>query len=681
MKRRAARLLAALSLALFFASASAAHAQNAITPEDGAATLGATREEIEAVEHVDAGRHVRARELAEKILARDPKSFAGHLVLGMVQHYGEANLPAALFHLSRSRALFEERFGVEPGPNTPHRWHMALLKELASVQGDMEQHEVKLGLIDRYNELYEPPIIAERAWPLMKLKRFAEARLAAELGLASDRPGQRVIALNALCAIEFEAGNDGASYDACKRAVDDAGSRGGLVSAVDLTNLAEASRSIFKLDEAERIALDATSALPSWYGNPWMELGELYVRQGRFAEALAALRKVPEYRMQRPPHVRDADRGETRRVIASFLLVMGKADEAFDVTGRAIAAPDRRAHNSRDPAQDESVIALLDRAARNTSAELALEAAAVAPWYARPLGWLRALARSFEARRSAARVAKLLDDDARLSGMFRIGQASAAIVPPWLVGELVHVLGPGVAQAASERAAARDKRPGARAYYDAVSAEVLWSRGEPLEAITVAERSLQALGPGEALLSARVHAIAADAARQRGLWERARVHYDGAFQRDPGVLRRLGLPVAVRVRTEGALGEDVADMLERSPRFTSSEDGLVLSVRADAASAQVCLASGEGQMIACAEVDAAKTAARAPVASAPPAAQAAARAGSSAAEPVLPWPERAAAEALRQLFAPRIDLSQTDITSLDGQNLSGRDDALRGVLE
>jgi hypothetical protein len=138
------------------------------------------------------------------------------------------------------------------------------------------------------------------------------------------------------------------------------------------------------------------------------------------------------------------------------------------------------------------------------------------------------------------------------------------------------------------------------------------------------------------------------------------------------------------VRTEGTLGGDVADMLERSPRFVSSEDGLVLTVRADYATAQACLASGEGQMIACAEVDAAKTAARRPVASAPPAAQAAGQAAaatSSTAEPVPPWPERAAAEVLRQLFAPRIDLSQTDITSLDGQNLSGRDDALRGVLE
>lgn len=650
--------------------ASSAGAQTLIDPEEAEENPGVTAEEMEAFNDADAGRHVRARELAEKIIAKDPKSFAGHFVMGLVQHYGEANLPASLYHLTLARKLYEERFGTEPSNEQPWRWHAGLLKELAGVYGDLEKHEEKLALIARYNELYEPHLIAERAWPLMKLGKYKEARMAAELGMSSDRTGQRVVALNALCAIEFEAGNDGASYDACRRAVDDAGSRGGLVSAVDLTNFAEASRSLFKLDEAEKIALEATTALPSWYGNPWMELGELYVREGRFAEALAALRKMPEYRMQRPPHVRDVDRGETRRVLASFLLVMGRGDEAAEVTGRAIAAPDRRAHNSRDPAQDETVIALLDRAARLTQAEMALEEAAVLPWYARPKQWLLALGHTLEARRSGARIAKLLDEDARLGGMFRIGQASAAIMPPWLVGELVHVLGPGVAKAASERAGKHDKRPGASAYYDAVAAEVAWASDNDVEAIAIAERAIAALGPGEVLLAARLHAIAADAARRSEHWERASVHYDAAFQRDPGILRRLGLPVAVRVRTEGPYGAEVADMLERSPRFERSESGLTLTVQVDRANAHICLVSAQGQMISCADVDAVESA----KAAASPAGK-----DDKAAEPP-PWSEHVAREALRQLFAPRVDLSQTDIHSLDGQNLSGRD-ALRSVLE
>jgi len=241
-------------------------------------------------------------------------------------------------------------------------------------------------------------------------------------------------------------------------------------------------------------------------------------------------------------------------------------------------------------------------------------------------------------------------------------------MPPWIVGDLVPVLGPGVAKAASQRAGRADKRPGAAAYYDSIAADVAWSTGEDLEAIATAERAIAALGPGEVLLSARMHAIAADAARRSERWDRASVHYDAAFQRDPGVLRRLGLPVAVRVRTEGEIGGEVADMLERSPRFVRSDSGLTLTVQADRASARVCLASTQGQMISCAEVDAVQ------------AAKEAGKEPDGKPKPLPPWPEHVAREALRQLFSPRVDLSQTDINSLDGQNLSGRD-ALRSVLE
>jgi tetratricopeptide (TPR) repeat protein len=387
-----------------------------------------------------------------------------------------------------------------------------------------------------------------------------------------------------------------------------------------------------------------------------MELGELYVRQGRFGEALSALRKVPEYRMQRPPHVREADRGETRRVLAGFLLVMGKAAEAAEVTGRAIAAPDRRAHNSRDPAQDESVIALLDRAAHRTQMELELEHAATLPFWERPLAWLRALRSFLDGRRSAARIEKLLDRDERLAGLFRIGQSSAAIMPPWVVGELVTVVGAGPARAAVARARSTDEREGAGAYYDAFATEVAWAQGEDTEALRLAQRSLERLGQGEVLLAARVHALAADAARRLGKLDQAQSHYDSAFQRDPGVLRRLGLPVAIRVRVSGALGAEIADMLEAMPRFEHGDSGLLLEVQADRASARACLISSRGQSLTCGEVD-----------------------GKSAPadEPYAPY---AARELVQQLFAPRVDLSQTDINSLDGQNLSGRD-ALRQVLE
>jgi tetratricopeptide (TPR) repeat protein len=646
-------LLAAISCSL-----PQAHAQVDLDPAELDNSYAAAPEEREAWLFAEAGRHIRAREMADAILKKHPDSFVANLVIGYVDHYAEADFPRALFHLERALALFEAKYGETPDPSKPWRWHATLLKELANVHGTLEHYSERLAFIARFNMLYEPDMIADRAWPLMKLGRYKEARAAAEQGLAMvERPSQRAIALNALCAIEFEAGNDGASYVACKRAVDEGRSGGLEVTAVDLTNFAESSRSLFKLDEAERIGLEATELDVSWYGNPWVELAELYTREGRFAEALSALKRVPQYRAARPPHVRDADRNETRRAIASFLLVTSRADDAIAVTDRAVVLPDRRAHNSRDPAQDRVVVALLDRRAKLLAAEQRREAACSEPFYKRPLAWLSALYLRLRAVPDKALVERLLRDEARLTGIFRIGTAASAIMPPWLAGELVDVLGAGVVHETLQKARARDERAGASAYYDAFEAEVALRAGDEAKAIELGTRAVNGLAPGELLLKARTLAIEAEAASRLGRQDEAVQHYEEAFLADPGVFRRLELSIPVRFEVRGdAAAEDIASRLSGSPRLREDDRGILLRIEANRAGGSACLIGRDHSEIACGRADA----------------KAIDDADALAARVVSDFHDKA--------FAPRIDMGQSDINSLDGTNLV-RDDALKTLFD
>ena len=618
----------------------------------------ATPEEREAWLFAEAGRHIKAREMADAILKKHPDSFVAHMVIGYVNHYAEADFPRALFYLERALALFEQRYGDSPDLSRPWRWHANLLKELANVHGTLEHYSERLAFIAKFNLLYEPDMIADRAWPLMKLGRYKEAREAAASGLAmAERPSQRAIALNALCAIEFEAGNDGASYIACKRAVDEGRSGGLDVTAVDLTNFAESSRSLFKLDEAERIGLEASELEVSWYGNPWVELAELYTREGRYAEALGALKRVPQYRAQRPPHVRDADRNETRRAIASCLLVTSRAEDAIAVTDRALVLPDRRAHNSRDPAQDRVVIALLDRRAKRLLAEQRLEAASALPFYERPKAWLSALYLRVRALPAKALVERLLRDDGRLSGIFRIGTAASAILPPWLAGELVDVLGAGVVHEVLSNARARDERTGASAYYDAFDAEVALSAGEEERALTLAQRSAAQLAPGELLLRARTLAIGAEAARRLGKGTTATEFYEEAFLADPGVFRRLELEVPVRFEARGdRVAELAVSRLSGSPLLDEADGGLILRVQADRSQGSACLIGHDKSEIACG------------------------RASAKAVDDADVLAKKLVDDFHEKAFAPRIDMGQSDINSLDGTNLV-RDDALKTLFD
>jgi len=614
-------------------------------------------DELRAWQLVRAKKLVEAREAGAEIIAERPESALGHFVLAHAYHYGEANFPRALHHAERAIELFEQEHGEFP-PATVSLWHRRMLFEVAQAHADLDHYRDQLAWFDRFDELYDPDTAAARAWPLMKLRRFDAARQAAGEGLETGQDYQVEIALNALCAIEFEAGDDDASYAACRRALQHAKASPGGANAVDLTNFAEAARAAFRLDEAERTLLEATAASPAWYGNPWLELGELYTRGGRFAEALQALQKVPPYRAARPPHVQDSDRNESRRALASFFLAVGRFSDARGITEKALVMPDRRSHNSRDPFQDRAVVALIDRSAQRGLAAEARETAAALGLWERTKALGEALALDFGGWMSGRQAVQLLADEDRLVGTFQIGTSKAAIVPPWIVGELVEVTGAAVVDEAASLARAADERAPSDAYYDAFQAEAAWRQGDEERALELAERASGALGDGEALLRARVDAIRASALRERDGRSASTAAFERVLQHDPGVLRRLDIALPVRVEaTADSLSEAVRDGVARSPRFDVGDEGLVVSIEPAGAGVRVCLLSTSRAVLGCGEpgtVD--------------PTATEQARA-------------QAALDALhRAAFAPRVDLSQGDIGSLDGSLRTVRDpmDALFG---
>jgi tetratricopeptide (TPR) repeat protein len=656
MRRRPLALLCLLSLVPL--APRAARAQGMVSLQEDLPGFEGSPEELDAFFALVSQRLIRARELAAKLLVKQPSSYIAHYVMGEVEHDAEANFPRAVYHLEQARALFERKYGPKPGEDAPWRWHTRILLSLAFAYGEIEQHEKKLGLLARYNELYEPDRLADRAWPLMKLRKFSEARKAASEGMGTGDPRQREVALNSLCAIEFEAGNDDKSYEACKSAMENARSLGMDLDPADLMNFAEASRSVFKLDEAERIDREAADAATAWYGNPWSELAELYIREARLGEALAALREIPRYRAQRPPHVRESDRNENRRALSAFFVVLGRAEDALRVTQKALVAPDRRGHNSRDKAQDLSVSALLDGSAHRLKAERALEKAAGEGLYQRAKAGLGALAERFEAWTSARRAVRSVGDSTRLSGSFQIGTARAAVMPPWLAGELVQAVGAGPARAAIAVARKQDARSQAGAYYDAFEAEAAFLAGDAGDAERLFARALGALPQAEQLLRARAFALLASLKLQRGDVSGALRDFERTLQIDPSVLRRLGLSLPVRVRAGGdAVSEAFATGLGRSPRFELGDRGFVIEVRADLARGRACLVGASGAELSC---------------------------GSASAQ------TNDAADALarkllddfhERVFAPQVDLSQVDANSLDGTNLRSDGPDLTPLLE
>jgi len=653
--RRAALPLRLLSLVLSCASVWFVSGAVARAEEDPnlRRELGLTGSNLSAIDELAreadqalrARRYVRARELADLMLRADKDSPFGHGTLGIVLHRAEGSLPRALYHMNRSLEEFEARYG--PARFSPVRsWHLMVLQETAQLNGAMGRNEKKLALLDELEEQGDIPVDADRGWPLMRLRRYDQARGSVEQALSNPASSffysQRVTAYNAICAIEGEQQHREMTYLACLRSAELDRQEGGG-DPVAYTNAAIGALAMLKMDEAERLILEGTDKFVSGtVSNPWLDLMILYIGQGRMAEALDAMRRMFEWRNSQPPYMEEQNRAQSQMASALFLLVAGHPFEAARISRRALDRPDRTGYTSSDSEQMESAAALVYTVACRTAAQLRLEEASWSSWT--DALWLHyeAIRLELSAWSAARRAAALLAGDRILVSTIRPYLPGGAEISEWIQLELPQLLGPGVVAAAVEQAREIESLPDAEGYFKAFDAVVAWEHGDLEGTLELVEAALEALPSPEVLITSHLAAIGSQAAWDLGERERAYALLSRAVQVDPGVLRRLDIALPVRFRAGPSAEAQLAlEFLRGSPRLEEGQ-GFLVQTGTDGDSTTACLLGLQGEVVGCAYVSP--------------------RAGEDAEDTA----RRLAAEFHATAFAPRIDLTQADIQSLDG---------------
>ncbi|MEJ7733542.1 MAG: hypothetical protein WKG00_30650 [Polyangiaceae bacterium] len=656
------------------------------TSKGEAATAGSLRgTEVEnlAYELYKDNKLLTARTKAQQALEADPDSILGHFVLGQALHEAEGSLPRAMFHLGQARELFETRWGSQPGPAAPWRFHQELIFATQALAGQMEEYEYQLKLLDFHDALYEPDAIAEHAWALLKLGRFEEARKYAREAIASKPVGgddwQQSLGRNALCAIEGEARQRQASFDACRAALDGAKGRAakdpdsagsdptkGAAVAVHAYNAALSAYAVLRYDEVERLAREGTKRVELTPANPWRLLTRYYTDAGRVTEAVAAVREMHNWRVRQPAGLREQDRAETEMALATLLLVAGEAPTAERLITRALERPDRRGLVSSKPDQAIGASALLRRAVRQLSAEMLAERASFSGTVKR----VRDTADSWRTRASSGpddeRLVAILSDETRLESTFRL-HLSGGIepVPTWLLGDLVSVLGVGVVGVVLEDARAQEQAtPELTPLYDALEAEVALHRGDHARAVALARRALDTLPKAESLLAARAAAVGAIASRRLGDGAGELALLERAMLLEAGVVRRFGLSLPTVLRLvpggEAAVLERAAVLANRSPRLRLGEQGFELLLDGQGSASRACLRSTSGTVLGCAAVKAQE--------------------GESTDDRA----SRLMFDLHATAFSMRVGLTQADLRSLDGANTLADDaqrEQMKGVLQ
>jgi hypothetical protein len=650
-------LVAGLSLPVLVLGQEAQEGQKG-GPADATAWMSAG--EREAVALLDKSKPVTARRAAEQILARDPASIAGHYVLGRVLHEAEGALGRAIYHLGHARELYERRYPPARPDQAPWRFHRELLLSIASLAGEIEEHEYQLEMLRYHDALYRPARPGEQAWPLLKLGRTDEARAAAQKAGAMKDPGQRSLGLNVLCAIERAGHDRAAARKACVAAYQHAAQFDAQLPEVDpehrstlavhAYNAALAARAAFAPDEAEKTALAGTKRLAFTPANPWRFLVGLYVDQGRGGDAASALREMQRWRTRQPPQLRDQDRAETDAQVATVLMLAGRTEPALRLIERAIEFPDRRGLASTTEWQARAAHVLLRAAIARAHREILAEAETIGGGG----GLLDAARRRMRGWADVEVVRGELNDDDRVVDSLRLfGERGITPLPVWLLGDLVDVVGPGAMAVALRIVRERDRAPELQPYWHAIEAEIHLARGRDADALALARRALTDLPRTEALLRARAAAIGAMAAAE--LDDTAREHelLAVAYQLDPSVIRRLGLSLPVRLSGRGSDAQAVLEMLERSPRLEVSDRGFAIDVTSSPGAIRICLRSPEGSELRC-------------VPEQPGLPVPAPTADGKPARPQPVTPTTAVEDFHKHAFAIPLGLTGTDMSSLDG---------------
>ncbi|MDP3273967.1 MAG: hypothetical protein Q8Q09_02150 [Deltaproteobacteria bacterium] len=633
--------------------------------------FGNDADERGAYEDYRNNRLVTARAKAERVLARDEQSIVANFVMGAVLHEAEGLPSRGMHYLARARALYESRFGTtRQASGDLWKLHEEILYATQRLAGELEEHAFRLQILEFHDALYNPQLIAQRALTLMRMGRFVEARARAREAMASTDSDQRVLGQNALCAIETEAGERQSSFDACSAALTAARARPipeGETSprlAVYAYNAAEAAYAMVRHDDVERFALEATHHIEFTPANPWRILTRLYVDAGRTQDAITATQSMQRWRAAQPAYLRDQDRAESDTALATLLLVAGEPEIGLRFVTRAMDRPDRRGLVSSKPEQALGAHALLRRAMLRSAAEVSAEQASVTPGLALAQR-AEAFGRMVRAWPDDERVVSVLAQDERLVATLRgyVGGGLAPL-PSWMVGDLAEILGAGVFAVALGEARERDAAiPAMRPYHEGLAADLAFVRGENSECVRLVRRATAALPRWETMLTARLFALGAEAARRDGDLSASRALMEQALGKDPGVVRRMGLRIAAAVRAEGSdpVAVRAAELLGGSPRLRQDPGGFAVIVSREANHHRVCLRTPQGNTVRCVDMT-----------------------PGPANETVDQGASRIGREFHREIFASRTGFAQIDLRSLDGTTTSGRDttrESLRGMLQ
>jgi tetratricopeptide (TPR) repeat protein len=623
-------------------------------------TYQETPEEAAASDLLDRNERIKAGESADALLRANPKSFIGYLIKGTLCAESEGNLPKAYYYLKKAQNIIESGWGENVKEESVRIRHERVLDQLIGVAAEMDRYEEQLELLRLHDRLYAPRYPSTWGWPLMKLGRHEEARRKCYEGMTSDDPYKTLSALNTLSIIEYEMDHPEAAYQLLLKAGNIASLKELDPDATILSNTAEVALALLRFSDAEKLLLEASEHFQyGIYSNPWTQLASIYIRELRLPESVASIREMQVWASNNGPRLAQQSWANRNSLTAALLLECGYAEEALGILERVLNRPDRNGGSSIHSDQSEAAFLLFYRYALKTHREQLKEEASWSPTGQRIVLLYQALLERAKMWRSGRHAAALIMQHDRLQWSIRTTALDSGQIPQWCRLDLAEILGGGVVAA---EAAGILRRTDGVVRYEMPFLKLLQGyaaliSGHYRSACQLLTEGIDRLPREEVLLRAQAEVLLGSARGKAGEESQSLIHYQRALAKAPGVFRSFDIALPCVITTTGdESAQKAASFFARSPRFRTAKIGFGLRVRSSHSELQAVLTGADGSVLAKVQVARHKD----PVETA----------------------RLLCRELHRAAFAPKVNLSQADIASLEGSNLTGQDvrDRLRDLF-
>jgi len=536
----------------------------------------APQNEKDLFEAIENARYAGARKLADEILQDDPNSLVGLWAIAHVEAYAEGDMPYALNSIRRARRQAESHAQINPRDPIGQEWYIRTLYTEWYILFSLDRSTEVLEVADRIEEVYAP-VPWLKTFTLIKLERFEEAR--AEIAKYKGLGQWEVDAENSLMVLEDKLKSRTSTLVAAREMCSRFPNQRVLQYNLGLAAVTSAS-----FGEAEQAFIAAANIVDTTLdSSPYVPLASLLIQQGRFVEAIDALKQAQVDRGLREAYTLQQDEAIINLAIATALLTYNESDLALRFARRATDAPDRAAFTN--VAEQEFRISaglilwtILKYKREELQEQLSFGAVPTTASLAQLASMQASLWTTKQKLISELKASHVID----LVSPFKPGVAGIETqVQSWHRFMLIDLIPLGVLEAAITRAENAETLPWVPPYLNAIRAGIRWQKNDYVGALHLAQLALDELPPrAEKVFRAFVAAIAGQAAWQLGHTDKAIGYWNATLSDFPQAFRLLGIRVPIRMTDRLASdSHSIAATLAGSSRFFESDRGYEIIVR------------------------------------------------------------------------------------------------------